>query len=269
MRIRFGVSAFMAALVAISTLSTVGCSRETSVYPDPAPGAPTSVELAWTRYSLPKNFANHSVGRAVVTVQAETPSTAGLRFQTWSGSNAASQFHGPGLGSRALLGLSSWNSRPVPQAEPLTFDAKSVSGNEAIGVSLQIDLACDGATVHVVHARGADVAAQSTAAQTNGFVRYTASIAAPIWLSTTGLIADPDTSASLVPTAGAPVSLTALLAKYSSACLKNVETTAADLPRGIPTSGILWSLGTDSTTSDNAVTVRRFSVGSEIYEGLE
>jgi hypothetical protein len=252
---------------------SVGCSRETTVYSDPV--AATVVPIAVVpistdrRASLPKDFYAQSVNQATVDLQPDgvSSSSKAIRFQTTAVANQSGGFNGAGLGNRALLGLGSWHSRPLNQAEPITFDAQVFTGSETIGVNLQIDLNCDGHDIRVVNAAGAEIAAQATTSAGDGYTRFTASQTAPIWLSPTSPIFDGATE--LVPATGAPVSLDALLTNFPAACLKNAATAAVDLPRGIPTAAILWSLGTDATASLNSTFVRRFTVGSEIFEGLE
>ena len=247
--------------IAFSTIglfvAVVGCSRETKVYSDPA--APAAVTPVSTdgRAFLPKDFYNQSVNRASVELQPDGVSSTSkaLRFQTSLGTNTAGGFNGAGLGNRAVVGIGSWSGRPVNQAEPITFDAKNFAGAESVGANLQIDLACDGATFKVVNANGADIGVQSHVSAGDGYTRFTASTLAAIWLSPTAAILDPDTSAVLVPATGTPVSLSALL--------------AVDLAKGVPTAAILLSLGSDSTTTNNSTFVRRLTIGSEIFEGLE
>lgn len=259
--------------IALSTIcllaSVVGCSRETKVYSDPAAAvAPVSTD---GRAFLPKDFYNQSVNQAAVELQPDGVSSTSkaLRFQTSRGANAAGGFNGSGVGNRAIVGIGSWSNRPVSQAEPISFDAKNFAGAESVGANLQIDLTCDGVTLKVVNASGADIGFQSHTTAADGYTRFTASTLAAIWLSPTGAILDPTTSAVLVPASGTPVSLSALLAKFPAACLKNAVTGAVDLAKGIPTAGILLSLGSDSTTTNNSTFVRRLTIGSEVFEAFE
>ncbi len=265
--IRFAAATSAVALIAMN----VACSRETSVYTDPkAPASVTPVSTD-TRAYLPKEFYGQSVNRATVEIQPDgvTANSKALRFQTVSGTSDVGGFNGSGTGNRAILGLGSLHGTPVSQAEPVTFDAKTFTGAEAIGVSLQIDLACDAAQIHVLSAAGSAIASETTSSSGDGYTRFSASIASSIWLARTAPILDPDNASILVPTSGTPVSLSALLAKYPAACLKNAATTAGDLPKGIPTAAVLWTLGQDSTTTLNSTFIRRLTVGSQVFEGLE
>ncbi len=254
--------------------SQVACSRTTKVYSDPSALAVNPVSTDG-RSKLPKDFYNQSVNQATVELQPDgaTSTSKAIRFQTTSAANGTGGFNGPGIGNRAVLGLGSWHSRPVSQAEPLTFDAQVFGGFESVGISLQIDLKCDGADVRVVHAAGAAIASGTGSAAAapagDGYTRLTASQTSAIWLSPSAPIFDAQMSMILVPASGPAVSLAALLSAYPAACLKNASTGAADLPRGIPTAAILWSLGTDNTASNNSTLVRRFTVGNEVFEGLE
>ncbi len=278
----FSDDIFSFALVVCTLLGafgSLGCSRHTAVYADPA--SPTNANAATVapvvpvstdgRAYLPKDFYNQSVNRAAVDLQldAATSTSKAIRLQTSSGANTPGGFNGSGLGNRAVLGNGAWHARPVAQAEPITFDAKVFSGLENVGVNLQVDLACDGTSVRVVNASGAAIGFQTHTAVSDGYTRFTASTAAAIWLSPTSAIVDPDNAAVLVPSSGTAVSLSALLVKYPAACLKNAATGANDLANGIPTAAVLFTLGEDSSTTVNSTFVRRLTIGSQVYEGLE
>jgi hypothetical protein len=114
----------------------LGCSRESAVYPDPVSAAvlnPTTDSTA-----LSSDFANQSVNRASVERSSDSVTTASkaIRFETSAGSNVIGGFNGTGTGNRALLGINGWHSRPVAQAEPITFDAKNFKGAENVGTAL-------------------------------------------------------------------------------------------------------------------------------------
>ncbi|CAN5435530.1 hypothetical protein BH10BDE1_BH10BDE1_05510 [soil metagenome] len=252
-------------------VAAVGCSRDTSVYSDPKEATNVTPVSTNSGANLPKDFYSQSANQATVDLQPDgiSATSKAIRFQTSSATNASGGFNGTGLGNRAILGQGAWHARPVAQAEPITMDAHVYNGAEQIGVNLQIDLKCDGSEIRVVNASGAAVAAEPTTMAGDGYTRLTASQSATIWLSPTSPILDPSTSAVLVPASGAAVSLTALLSKFPAACLKNAATSAIDLPRAIPMAAVLFSLGSDSTTSNNSVFVRRITIGSEVFEGLE
>lgn len=265
----FGLAIVMCA--ALGVYGSVGCSRNTSVYADPSPLAAVTPVSTDARAFLPKDFYNQSVGHASVELQPDgiTAASKAIQFQTAIDANASGGFNGSGVGNRAVLGNGAWHGRPVAQAEPVTFDAKNYSGSEAVGVNLQIDLACDGVSIRVVNAAGGDIGLQNHAAAGDGYTRFTASTSVKIWLSPTSAILDPDNSAVLVPATGTPVTLQALLAKFPAACLKNASTGAKDLANGVPTAGLSLALGTDSTLTINRTFVRRITIGSEVYAGLE
>lgn len=257
--------------VAVAFLG-VGCSRGNSVYSDPENVQVHITPIVIDDGSvLPKDFNNQSVNGASVALELDgiTSSSKSIRFQTNPQTNATGSFNGPGQGNRAILGLGTWSSRPVPQAEPITFDSKDLLGTETVGVNLQIDLKCDGTSIRVVNASGAAISNQGPVSAVDGYSRFSVSLESPLWISPTADILDPDTRAVLVSSNGAPVSLHALLVKFPAACLKNASTGAIDLARGVSTSAISWSVGDAATTGGNAVRVRRFSVGSEVYEGLQ
>ncbi len=265
------MNSFMQIAVLTLIVTNVACSRETSVYSDPKSPALVTPVSTDTRAYLPKDFYGQSVNRATVEIQPDgtSSSSKALRFQVASGTNDVGGFNGSGVGSRAILGLGSFHGTPVAQAEPVTFDAKNFAGAEAIGISLQIDLSCDAVHIHVVTASGAAVAAEPNSSTGDGYTRFSASTNRAIWLAPNGPIVDPATSTILVPASGAPVTLADLLAKYPAACQKNAATGAEELPKGIPTAPVLGTLGRDSTTTLNSTYVRRLSVGSQVFEGLE
>lgn len=259
-----------AALAVLNAALSLACSRENKIYSDPSVSS-SLTPVATTPSNLPEDFFNQSVNRASVEIQPETVSSdaRAIRFQTETGANPVGAFNGAGTGNSAILGISSWSGLPVTQAEPLTFDAKNYVGSLKISVSLQIDLSCDGADIRVVRASGTDIESQPTIALGDGYVRFAASLDAPIWLSRSQPILDPVSGDTLLSDSGPSSSLQALLAKYPAACLKTAATTAAELPLGIPTAAILWSLGDDTTINANVVFARRLTVGSEIYENLQ
>lgn len=251
-------------LAVLNLALSVACSRGNTVYSDPeVSGAATPV--ATPPELLPEDFSNHSVNRASIELEDQGEARA-LRFQTETGSNPVGNFNGSGLGSSAILGLSHWSGRPVPQAEPMTFDVKNIAGSLKLNLSLQIDLSCDSADVRVVRALGSDIEAQGAVSMADGSSRLTASLDAPIWLSRSLPILDPDSGDLLLPDSGPPVSLQALLAKFPAACLKNASTGALELPLSVPTSSVLWSLGDESNVTFNVLRVRRLSVGNETFE---
>lgn len=260
----------IALAVSMSALLNVGCARETSVYSDPTPAAPV-IPVSTGGSALPKDFYNQSVNRASVELQPDgvSASSKALKFHTSSGTNDAGGFNGAGTGSRAILALGSWHGRPVAQAEPITFDAQNFAGTESLGVTLQIDLACDGNKIVIVNASGTAIASETTTSAGDGYTRFTASFAKALWTASGSPVLNASDTVVLVPTSGSSVSLSALLSEYPAACLKNAATSAPDLAKGIPTAAVSWTLGQDSTTTVNSVFVRRLTVGSEVFEGLE
>ncbi|MDX9730731.1 MAG: hypothetical protein RBT63_03080 [Bdellovibrionales bacterium] len=261
-------------LAGLAFLMTVGlgCSRETSIYPDPAPPADTAIVSPGqtdTRFPLPDDFYNHSVNRASIQVQPDgvSATSKAFHFKTESDANSADSFNGSGTGNRAILGFSPEDlyRSPLATADILTFDARSFAGTEKISIHLQVDLLCNGSSLHVLTA---DSELLSNSPESDGYTRFTADQSAAIWRADHAIV-DPDSANILVPAAGAAASLDALKARYTAACLRTGITNAADLPKGIPTAAIQWALGSDDTTTQNSVFVRRLSIGSEVFEGLE
>ena len=266
-RMRFEL---LALALSMSAILNVGCARETAVYSDPSPPAPV-IPVSTGGNALPVDFYNQSVNRASVELQPDgvSASSKALKFHTSSGTNDIGGFNGTETGNRAILALGSWHGRPVAQAEPITFDAQNFAGAESLGVTLQIDLACDENKIVVVSAAGAAIASESTTSAGDGYTRFTASFSKALWTASGNPVLNASDTIVLVPISGSRVSLSALLSEYPAACLKNAATAAPDLAKGIPTAAVAWTLGQDSTTSVNSVFVRRLTAGSEVFEGLE
>jgi hypothetical protein len=263
-------------VVALLGPVSIGCSRETSVYSDPAPVNANPVTPATTQPSskLPEQFFDQSINLARATLQPDGFTADGkvIELKTSPGTSATGSYNGPAQGNKALLGFDLWKV-PVQQIEPLTFDSKILAGTESIGVSFQIDLRCDGTSLKHLVALGSDVSLQSSPADTDGFSRHTVSIHDAIWSSDSEIIPmpilNPDDNSSLVPALGSgKSSLTALLLRYPAACLRNGIVNGSELPLAIPTAAIHWTLGRATTSNANVAHIIRLSLGSQQFDGL-
>lgn len=263
-------------VVAVLGPISVGCSRETSVYSDPAPVNLDPVAPSTTQPSskLPEQFFDQSINFARATMQPDGFTSDGkvIELKTSPGTSPTGSFNGPAQGNKALLGLDFWKV-PVQQAEPLTFDSKILAGTESIGIGLQLDLACDGTSLKHLVALGSDVALLASPADSDGFSRHTVSIHDAIWASDSDVVPtpvlNPDDNSTLVPALGAgKSSLTALLQRYPAACLRNGNINGSELPVGVPTAAIHWTLGRATTTNANVAHIIRFSLGGLQFDGL-
>lgn len=255
----------------------IGCSRETSVYRDPTPINRDPVAPLTTQPSskLPEQFFDQSINQARSTLQPDglSPNGKVIELKTTAGVNPQGSFNGAGLGNKALLGLDFWNV-PMAQVEPLSFDSKTVVGTEGSGVGLQIDLKCDGTLLKHVIALGSDVAALGSTAVSDGFYRTEVSLHDAIWSSDSDAspqpILDPIDQSVLVPALGSGTSaLSLLMQRFPSACLRNGVVPGSELPKSVPTAAVQWTLGRASTSSLGIVHIRRFSLGSQLFDGLD
>lgn len=265
---------FLTAVACLLLLGNSACSRETAVYSDPAPSSP--VLPVSTRASvLPEEFFDQSVGLAKAQIQPDglSANSKSIELKTTAGTNPVGAFNGGvGTGSKAILGYSSWR-KPILNAFPLSCDSQSFSGSESINLSIQVDLSCDGTSLHHLIALGSELGPYTSAADSNGYSRIEVRHSDPVWVVDAGdgqPIRNPDDLSILVPAEGSsPSALNALIARYPNACISNGTTTAKAVAKGIPTAGIQWSLGRDDTTDGNSTFLKRLRIGAELFEELE
>lgn len=247
----------------------IGCSRETSVYIDSAPVSSDPVGPSITQPSskLPEQFFDQSINFARATIQPDGFTADGkvIELKSSPGTSPTGSYNGPGQGNKVLLGFGFWKV-PVQQVEPLTFDSKILAGTESIGIGLQLDLACDGTSLKNLVALGADVSLLASPADSDGFSRHTVSIHDAVWASDSDIvpmpILNPDDNSTLVPAlGGGKSSLTALLQRFPAACLRNGVINGSELPMGVPTAAIHWTLGRATTTNANVAHIIRFGLG--------
>ncbi len=264
-------------LTAVSCLLLLGntaCSRETAVYSDPAVVTPVTPS-ATNPSNLPEDFYDQSVGLAKAQVQPDgiSATSHAIELKTSAGTNPVGAFNGGiGTGSKAILGFDIWR-KPLLDVFPLGHDVQKFNGSETVGVSLQIDLTCDGSSLHHIIAHGSELSAFTSVADSDGYSRVELRHSDPVWVIDAGdglPLRNPDDSSVLVPADGSsPSSLNALLSRYPGACVSNGKTTAKAVAKGIPTAGIQWSLGLDDTTDANSSFLKRLRLGSDIFEELE
>jgi hypothetical protein len=260
-------------LIVYFALSLVlgGCGRATKIYPDGSGTVGVLPIQIDDPIVLPSGFYDQSVNHARVDLALDGASetSIALRLQTNATSNPAGGYNGSGTGNRALLGVAEQNGSLLSAIGAITFDAKSVNGTEGVAVLIQADLACDGQQLHVLEASSS--ALQPGLSIGNGYVRYQAGIGQNVWTSAGAAISHSgNPSITLVPdkSSTTPVSLSALLAQFPGACLKNASTGNADLPKNVPTAAVLFALGTPSTNTYNTVLINRITIGTDVYEEL-
>lgn len=268
----FSRSSSTAAALAVAaslTFSLLGCSRDTTVFEEKSPEMVLPISTDG-RVLLPHDFYDQSVGRAQVETRLDgvTSTSKAIRFQTQGGATSAGAYNGTGTGNRALLGLGSWHAKPLGTLTDMRWEAKSDFGTLLVGVILQIDLKCDGSNIVVAEARPAALPAPVT--KTDGYTEYRALLTDTAWISLKTSVLHPTTGAELLSTnTGSPRALSDVYAAYPAACLKNIATGAASLPKNIPTAAILWSLGDDANIASSSLFIRRFQVGNDEYKDLE
>lgn len=261
-------------LTGIVASGIIGCGRETKIYTDPAPVV-TTPETPATRNGrsvLPEDFYDHSVNRGQVDIAldgAEGDSIA-LRLLTRPGSNDAGSFNGSGQGNRAILGVSSYDNNSLSSISAISFDAKNFMGTEQVSVLILVDMTCNDSAPRIFSINGSAIS--SVTDVDNGYKRYRITLTDESWQVSGSALMDPDNSAvTLVPSTSDPTraSLSALLSKYPNACLRNAATSDDSLPKGAPTSAVLFALGDPSTTSANGVFINRLTIGDDVYAELE
>ncbi len=265
---------FLTVIASLLLLGNSACSRETSIYSDPAPSTP--ILPTSTRSSLlPENFFDQSVGLARAQTQPDSISanSKSIELKTTAGTNPVGAFNGGvGTGSKAILGYSIWR-KPLLNVFPLGCDNQSFNGSESINLSIQVDLNCDGTSLHHLTALGSELGPYTSAADSNGYSRLEVHHSDPIWVVDAGdgqPIRNPDDFSVLVPAEGStPSTLNALIARYPNACVSNGKTTAKAVAKGIPTAGLQWSLGRDNTTDGNSTFLKRLRIGADLFEELE
>lgn len=264
----------LTALASLLLLGNAACSRETAVYSDPSPVAPITPSET-NASNLPADFYDQSVGLAKSQVQPDgvSATSKAIELKTTAGTNAVGAFNGGiGTGSKAILGFDIWQ-KPILDVFPLGHDVQKFAGSEDVGVSLQVDLTCDGSSLHHVIAHGSELLAFASAADSSGYSRVELRHSDPVWVTDSGdglPLRNPDDLSVLVPADGnPPASLDALLSRYPNACVSNGKTTAKAVAKGIPTAGIQWSLGRDDTTDTNSSFLKRLRIGADTFEELE
>lgn len=262
-------------LTGLVATGLIGCGRETKIYTDPAPTTATATGALTTtngRSLLPEDFFDHSVNKGQVDIALDgvQSESLALRLSTRSGSNDTGAFNGSGTGSRAILGISSYDKRELSTLSSITFDAKTYAGTERISILLLVDPACDGSTPRVFSVDGGAIGSVSDIG--NGYNRYRVTLTDESWQISGAAFTDPgNSSVTLVPSSSGPskASLSALLAKYPHACLRNAASGDEGLAKGAPSSAVLFALGSASTTTTNGAFINRLTIGNDVYAELE
>ena len=257
-------------------LALTGCGRENVVYPDMPPEAlivpgasaapPSQID---TRSNLPRGFFDHSVNMASVKLALDgvLHDSVALQLQTRAHVNAAGGFNGAGDGNRAILGNIDHDGIPLKTLGTVSFDFKSLLGSAALAVHMIVDLKCDGSALNVLIADEAAMAPGT--AVSGGYTRYTAGFSQNKWRSSGADIMDPVNPAIKLLDDTSWDSLTALLAAYPGACLRNKSSGDPSHPKNVVTGAVLIMLGDEWTTDYNTMLINRVRVGDDIYVNSE
>jgi hypothetical protein len=261
-------------MILIFSLFNGACSRENAIYPEPnttSPLAPASTQTS----NLPDGFFDQSVGLARTQLQPDgrAAKSYSIELKVTAGNSALGEFNGgSGTGSKAILGFSVWR-QPLLNVFPLGCDMQSFNGSEKINISVQVDLHCDGVALYHILARGAELSAYTSTADSEGYSRIQLRHFDPVWVVDSGdgqPIRNPDNNLILVPTqSSSPSSLSALLTRYPNACVTNGRTTAKAVAKSIPTAGIQWSLGSADTDTSSTSFIKRLEIGADVFKDFQ
>jgi len=250
---------------------TAACGHENKLYRDPARPMVTPAIANTQASRLPLDFFDQSVNLATAEVSLDGTTTTSLAIllEANAGTSPAGGFNGSGTGNRALLGLAINSPRKLSSIPGgITFDAKSISGSEKIGVSLLMDLDCTGASTRVLNATAVNLAPGT--AQAAGYIRFSAAFDETRWLVSGSDITDPGNPATvLIPSSGGAVALTDLIAKFPNVCIHNATNSDDALPKGLASAGVLFTLGDPTTATLNQVFINRISVGSTVHSSAD
>lgn len=242
-------------------LTFMGCSRPNTIYPGDPKAATSDEPIAVDPIVLPSGFYDQSVNRASATI-VENNGTHILRLQTSSGLNTISGgFNGPGLGNRALIGISLYEGFPVDVAARQTLEVASSTASSP-QLLLVVDLECDGTQKHVLVGEPS-----SLASETYSSIQFDASF--PNWKVSGSSLIDSETSAIILPgtdTPHAAMSLDEFTNAYRLACIANAYTGDPGLPRSLPTAGVLLSLGNADNSIEQELDIRSWEIDTDLYE---
>lgn len=256
------------ALLALS-FGLTGCGRGDTVYGGRATDPTKQSEVlpvAIERPILPRGFYNQSVNKAIADVYRTAENYPYLRLEITGGANAAGGFNGPGIGNRALIGLSSYDATLVSSFPGVIFDAKS--DGLLPDVLLVVDLDCTSTSAPVLlTASGQELYTAATTLE-GGFKRFEALTTSDAWTANQE-VADPNDNTITVLSSTTVSSLDDFTAAYPNACIKNTASFDLEMPKSLPTAGLLLSLGSADTTMASRVLIDRIEIGPDVFNDWE
>jgi hypothetical protein len=127
------------------------CSRPNTVYPGEAVAVIDDTPVVVDPIALPGGFFDQSVNRAsAFPYFDELDNAYYLKLETRAGLYPVSgSFNGPGLGNRALVGVSLYDGLPVEYAANNVVEIRSYT-NSDFKLLLVADLECDGSDIRVI-----------------------------------------------------------------------------------------------------------------------
>lgn len=261
-------SALTAPLAVALAFAMSGCGRGDTVYGGGATALVKQGDLlpvVIERSILPRGFYNQSVNRATVDIYRNSSNYPYLRLKISSGDSDVGGFNGAGVGNRALVGLSQFDATLLSSFPGVTFDAKS--DGLLADVLLVVDLDCTGGAPALLKASGDELFPAAMALE-GGFKRFEASTTAPVWTSNMDITDPGDPSVTLLSTSSA-ASLDDVIAAYPNACIKNTASFDPEMPKSLPTAGLLLSLGSADTTFESSVLIDRIEIGIDVFNDWE
>lgn len=270
---RRSFSSLTIAMCAISLLA--GCGRDNKIYSDPiVPSGDEEPRLIDGRKSLPPGFFDHSVNQASVEMSLDgtTDRSVAIRLITWPERNRDHAFNGSGRGNRALLGIAHYSGRKLSEIGNISFDAKLIVPAHNVELLLVTDLYCDGSDIRVLIADADALSSFDFDLAGDGYIRYRAGLNDQKWKALDNPIMDPENPAiELIPDASGldAADLTALIDAYPNACIRNSVTKESEMPRELPVSGVLFSLGHNMHIDYAGAFIRRIEIGTDVYDSSD
>ena len=266
---------FSTAALLVTALLSAARSRGTTTYSaDPQPESTSStVTIIDGSNTLPKGFYDQSAnaGHAELALDGTTSTSLAIRLWTQPVTNAAGGFNGTGTGNRAILGNDNYDTVALTKIQPITFDGQYYgSGTATMSVSVIVDFNCDQTTIRVFSANSTALQSGVTAIASSTYDHFDAGFDQNIWQVSGSSLLD-SSSNVVVPSisSGKTSTLTAFMTANPKACLTNIASGDTNLPNGLPTAGLLFTLGTPSTTDANGAFISKITVGSDSFESSD
>jgi hypothetical protein len=255
-------------LLSLVALVTSACGRGDLIYGDGAVAddGKNGITVVTTdgRAYLPRGLFNQSVNRGVVDVWIGSTNYPYLRMRLLDGTNSTGGFNGPGIGNRALVGVSLYDTTLLSNFDGVKYDF--TSDGLMPEVLLQVDLECNGSVPRLLTANANSLL--PGVALSGGYRRLAATPGVAAW--TTNLaVTDPLDPSIVLLDESTPSTLADVIAAYPNACIKNAATFDLAMPKGLPTAGVLLSLGSESTTIPSTVLIDRIEIDGDVINDWE